>query len=192
MRNRRLTKKQQDLVSNNLRLLRGFIINLKKRRFISPRIEDDLISELCWNFCISASKYDEDYGVKFSTYAYWGFNKSVKEICGRKKRNIDRHNFCSIDRICDDIDTKVVFSNTNELKVKKDFLYNIVDKVDVKERDKKIFIEYYSYKISQEKLGEKYNLTRNRIHQIIFNILNKLKRIMRILKLSKQDFYVRD
>jgi len=191
MSRKRLTKKQQDLVSNNLKLLRSFIANLKKRRFISPRIEDDLISELCWNFCLSASKYDEDYGVKFSTYAYWGFNKSVEEVYGRKKRNIDRHNYCSMDRIRN-IDAKAVFSNTNELKVEKDFLYKIIDKIDVRDRDKKIFLEYYSYKISQEKLGEKYNLSRSRIRQIILKILDKLKRIIRIRKLSKQDFYVRD
>lgn len=181
----RLTKKQQKLVVNNIRLLTSFFSDFKKRKFVPSYLEDDLASELCLNFCISALKYDEDYGAKFSTYAYWGFNKSIEEVYGRKKRNFDRYNFYSMAHI-----RNFAFLNIKKVEVEKDVLYKLIDEIDVKDRDKKIFIEYYSYKISQKKLGEKYNLTGPRIPQIISNIIDKLKRVVEERKLSKQDFYV--
>ncbi|MHA1469532.1 MAG: sigma-70 family RNA polymerase sigma factor [Candidatus Asgardarchaeia archaeon] len=186
----RLTKKQQKLVTNNIRLLTGFISDLRKKEFIFPHLKDDLISDLCLNFCISASKYDEDYGTKFSTYAYWGFNKSIAQIYGKEKEKFDRYNFCSSSHIRY-LEESVV-QDAKKTEVKKDFLYELLDGINAKERDKKILIEYYSHKISQEKLGKKYDLSGRRIQQIIMEMLNKLRRIIRSRSLLKNDFYIRD
>lgn len=85
-----LTKEQQKLVTDNIKLAYWFatkftktIIHFKYGIFASKRqfnqLKEEYVSAAIEGICIAAQRWDPSRGVKFSTYAHWYMRKTTGE-----------------------------------------------------------------------------------------------------------------
>lgn len=186
-----MTKKQRKLVTDNLALMKYFVGRKRMTNKIPRYLEDDFISDAALRFCISAIKYDEEMGYKFSTYAYGGFKICWDKFKTTTKDRYERENFCStktvelmIDKLLNDSPRKRYFD--------RDALCFVIDKANLTWQEMRVIQDYYFGDYSMSGVGKIFAVTRERIRQIIQKALSKLKRSMDANKLTFEDFYVKE
>ena len=185
-----LTKKQQDLITDNKRLMNHFMYKKDRVRFIPPHLRDSFYSTLGWQFCLSALKYDEELGFKFSTYAYGGFNFCWKKILSWDNENYKKNNYHSNDRILS-MEENSELSRSKERGVRNEFLYSFLDKVKLTPRERMVIEDYYFGKTSLKDIGEYYGVSRSRMSQVLQRVIEKLKNAVETQQLDVGDFYGR-
>ncbi len=110
MNKMQLTKKQQKLIVDNYKLLSGFINKIIRDKGVPEYLEDEFISDMFFKFCLSALRFDELSGFKFSTYAYGGFKfglhellyhkqKKIKKICYFEEDDLEYLNSCKSEQV---------------------------------------------------------------------------------------------
>jgi len=176
-----LTEKQRKLITDNYGLVKSFINKTIKNNDIPPFLRDEFISDVLWKFCISALKYDESTGIKFSTYAYGGFNFGKKEILERKKNRIER-NSCLHEESFENIKTQ------DKDNVRTDLLFDFINNSELTTREKVMMISYYYDGLTLAKLGEKYNLTKEGVRLVIKKALKRMRRTATRKKINMEDF----
>lgn len=151
----------------------------------------ELISDGNMGLIRAIDKFDEKRDIKFISYAVWWIKQSIMESI--KKKNI--MNFVelapdeTIDTNFDDVDNiefeenQSDFSNDGELELEEraneqiDIVSSIISKLNERERD--IIETYYGLNNKEEltlsEIGEKYNLSIERVRQIRNKSLKKLR-----------------
>jgi len=151
----------------------------------------ELISDGNMGLIKAIDKFDEKRDIKFISYAVWWIRQSIMESI--KKKNI--MNFVelapdeTIDTNFDDVDdiefeeNQSDFSNDGELEREEraseqiDIVSSIISKLNDRERD--IIETYYGLNNKEEltlsEIGEKYNLSIERVRQIRNKSLKKLR-----------------
>ncbi len=180
-----LTKEQQKLIIDNYGLLKNFINKSINNKDVPENLRDEFISEMLLKFCLSASKFDESSGFKFSTYAYKGFEFGLKDIFRKREKKRD---YCFTD---------VDYENIERYDVKQDNLHGLeistlqdfVDSIKLKTKEKSIIEDYYYSDLSLAGIGKKHNLSKEGVRLIIKKVLKKLKFAADKNKLYMEDFY---
>jgi len=185
MMTNRLTDKQKKLITDNYRLLDGFIEYTINKRVIPKCLEDDFVSDMYLKFCFSALKYNIDTGFKFSTYAYGGFNLGIKDIITRKKKSFDRIRY--IGEI-DEGDLRE-YRLEREFNLRSDIIDNFLSDAHLTSRERSMLEDYYYGEISFARLGKKYNLSKECARLAVKRVLRKLKKTTIKMDLEMEDFY---
>ena len=170
-----LTEEQKKLIIKNYPLVNNFIKKSIETNNIPSFLIDDFISNTLWRFCIATLKFEEDRGFKFSTYAYGGFNFSLKKTLTEKNKK--RYNV--------DIDEKV----EAEVEFEYGFLEEFIKECDLKERELNIIIDRFYDKFTLSDIGKKYGFSRQYANIIIPKILKKMHRKAISKNLDMSDFY---
>ncbi len=126
-----LTEEQRKLITGNYGLLRRFINQILSNHKIPPHLSDEFISLMYWKFCISALKYDEELGFKFSTYAYGGFRFALQEL--RKKSPSEKYRVKLFNySLTGFLDPHEDIKNL----IRREFLDNFVEKTDLIDKER--------------------------------------------------------
>ena len=185
---KQMTKEQQDLITDNNRLMQSFIEKRLAIGIVPIYIEDDFISDMGWRFCISALKYNRELGFKFSTYAYGGFKLCWKHLKDRTENSYIRNNFYPISTV-----KKIMHKSSEHINKKihidRETLCYIIKKAHLTVKEIIILQDYYFDKQSMEIIGRRFGVSRERISQIMKKILFKIKSVMFSKKLTITDFY---
>jgi len=170
-----LNQEQQKLIKNNYGLVKDFVTRSLIAHKIPSSLRDDFISEALWRFCISALKFEEERGFQFSTYAYGGFEFSLKKILSKKNQ--------------DDIIEELVEDIPIDYKFKHDFLEKFIEELDLPEQEIKMIKDRFYNSLTFRELGEKYGYTKQNAHLIMIKILKKIHRKIISEDLKIEDFY---
>jgi len=183
----KLTNEQKKLITDNIGLLRNFIKETLRSQVIPRHLEDDFISEMNLKFCFSARKYNADTGFKFSTYAYRGFAFGIRDVITRKNKAFNEANYVEkVDSYYTDIDESD-FDKRKSLQAEE--VDNLVDGTELTSKERSMIEDYYYNKITFEKIGVKYNLSREGVRQIIKRALKKVRKKAENQKMEIEDFY---
>ncbi len=181
MNKKKLTVAQQKLIIDNYGLLKGFIKKSIANKDVPQHLLNEFISDMFYKFCISALKFREDSGFKFSTYAYGGFRFGVKEILQKKEKRLDiSNNYGSID-------DNIEYEDMPSLEV--DILYDFIDKSELEKRERSMIEDYYCDNISMKKISEKHGITKEGVRLILKKTVRKLKFTAIDKKIHIEDFY---
>ena len=181
MNKKKLTRTQQKLIIDNYELLRDFIDKSIANKDIPKHLLNEFISDMFYKFCISALKFREDSGFKFSTYAYGGFRFGVKEILQKKEKSLDISNNYG------NIDDNITHENIPDLEI--DVLYDFIDKSKLKLREKSMIEDYYYNNLSMKKISEKHKISKEGVRLILKKAVRKLKFTAIDKKIHIEDFY---
>jgi RNA polymerase sigma factor (sigma-70 family) len=177
-----LTEPQRKLITDNYRLLRHFIGRSIKNKVVPRYLEHEFISKILLKFCISALKFDEELGYKFSTYAYRGFQLGLKDVL-----SYENTRFGQICYLEDVEQYEIECEKVDELR--DDFFYDFIDNIDLGSRDKSIMEDYYYEGLSFSKIGQKKNLTGEAVRLVVDRSLNKIRHMVHKRRLNMEDFY---
>ena len=182
MKNIQLTEKQQKLITDNYRLLWSFIHKTIENGEVPKHLEDDFISDMFFKFCLSALKFSEESGFKFSTYAYGGFKFGLHNILMYKKNKFGRlYYFENIDEY------KLKYKKIDKLE--SDSLHKFIDDVDLDQRDKSIIKDYSYEGLTFKDIGQKLNMSAEAVRMRFKKSLKKIKRVASLKRLKFEDFY---
>jgi RNA polymerase sigma factor (sigma-70 family) len=184
-----LTEKQKKLIESNWNLLFSYYQKEKNYGSIPSFLDDVFKSDLYWNFCLSALKYDEELGYKFSTYAYGGFRFCSQRLCVEKKRFI-KNNYVDDRTIKFLIKKQETAINHEEQYLDKNAILSLLDDTNFTSTEKLILITYFFENRTFSKIGDVFKLSRSRIQQILEIIKNKLRRSIVRKNLCLEDFYI--
>lgn len=181
-----LTERQRKLIIDNCGLANDFIKKTLLAKIIPRSLEDDFISTIYWNFCISALKYKKEKGFKFSTYAYGGFNFGLNDIFRGDKKGLKIKNLIFLN----DIEEVIQIPLKKEEKVENDSLNMLIENAKLTEREKIMLIDYYYNKLTFSSLGVKNNLSKQAARIVVKKVLGKLKRAAGRIRMQIEDFYI--
>jgi RNA polymerase sigma factor (sigma-70 family) len=182
-----LDKQQQDLIKDNYNLLRSFVLKQLNKKIILPVLEDDFISDINLKFCTSALKYNNSYGVKFSTYAYGGFNFGLRNIIQDKK---DRE-FNQAYLLSGSIDyVKHYISLRRKRSLKENSMGDLFDKSNLTEREYNIVCDYYYNNLSFQEISDKHDFCKETARTSMIKAVEKMKKTVLENKLEIEDFYI--
>jgi hypothetical protein len=178
-----LTEKQKELADKNYKLVKNFInVNLNQQE-IPTCMREEFISDILWRFCISASKFEEDRGFKFSTFAKGGFSMGKRDILGRKIRAFKKHGFVPEKNI-DKNEAKKEYEEVNG-----ELLQHLIDNDKLTQLEKDMLSDYYINDFTLAQLGKKYHFTREWCRLVIKKGLQKLQKVIKEKKMQIEDFY---
>lgn len=181
----KMTKKQQDLVDKNVRMMYSFIRTKTDSGVIPHYLEDDFISDMALRFCNSAMKFDDNLGFKFSTYAYGAFHMCYKDIKSRKNYLYEKNNFISHDIVLDFLER----TSADTKYIGEGILKEMIDKANLSVKESIILQNYFFDSMSMAAIGRERGVTRECISQVIKRILKKLRNVACSEDLSMMDFY---
>lgn len=182
-----MTKQQKKLVIKNYKLMQKFIDSRNAIDLIPRHLRDDFISDMALRFCISAMKFDESFGFKFSTYVYGGFDICWEDITGRADISYKKNNFFPQKTI------KRFVEKSSHIPIKhieEEVLHSFVDETELTERESMIVRDYYFDGETMESIGRKCKLTGSRISQVLQKAVRKLKFEARTKNFTIEDFYI--
>lgn len=193
------TNARNKILSSNLKFVFG---EAKKYKGHGVPLED-LISEGNLGLIHAFDKFDTTKNVKFISYAVWWIDEYMHDFIKRRNKTDDYEttdDFMSIsvvekNLVYDKEDEVVkigdtVMSNMDDMvqsekqKEAKEIAYNILDKLQDRERE---IIEYYfglngKKELNLKEIGEKLNLSTERVRQLKSKSLLKLKSEMLLLQ----------
>jgi len=139
--------------------------------------DSEEFSDACIGLINAEIKYDPEKA-KFSTFAYILCYREV--VKGKQRRYKKRHfSFgCFNDK---DLTEKLVdkhLFDPHKLKKheKKDLLFKLLACSGLDERDLDIVKSYYCFDVTQVELGKKYEISKQRISQIIIETISKIRK----------------
>ena len=186
---RKLTEEQKKLISDNIGLMRYYCGKELRKGCIPNSYEDQFIGELEENFCKAAFSFDEKRNVKFSTYAYKSFITAKINFFRRIKRVEKTSLFLEYD----DIEEKYLWNSISgygrkHLDINK--IMELIEEVDLTKKEINCIKLYYRNGLYLRQIGDIYNVSRERIRQIISKALNKIRAKIIEEEYTKKDFYV--
>ena len=152
----------------------------------------DIIEEGNIGLINAIDRFDPSKDNKIISYAVWWIRKSIIEAI-EKKGTLDAENFEEIKRLNSFFEEENNNTEFNSnFNINKDYLFDDIDddshnlnKIieelleDISEKDKNILIDYYGINSDNSKtldeIGNKYNLTKERIRQINEKSLKKMR-----------------
>ena len=179
-----LTEEQRKLITANYPLLLSYYKKLKDSGTVPVFLQPELLSNLHLGFCISAMKYDEDYGCKFSTYVYGGFDYWKDSFFQQYVKELKEKQLQSEESQVE------IRKKVDERKyVRVDDVYDFLNKSELSFREKVIVMDYYFEGLTLQEVGRKYGVHGATISSVLRKALKKLKRVMDRKGLTMEDFY---
>lgn len=187
-------KAQNELLEANLK----FVFDIAKHYTGRGIPISDLISEGNMGLIRAINKFDETQDVKFISYAVWWIRQYILDAIKKKKLlNIVEiehveSNTNTLETVVSDEEDDVIgrkdkiFSNESEenkketAQAQKEIITKLLDVLN--EREKKIIENYYGLNNCKEltlaEIGEKFNLSSERVRQVKIKSLRKLRSSM--------------
>ena len=169
-----LSEEQRKLIEDNYCLVEDFIEESIKENKIPDELVDEFVSETLWKFCISALKFEDELGFKFSTYAYGGFYFSLKNILSKNNEKYENN-----------LDKEIKI----ESKIEYDFLKEFINKCDLKEKELNVIEDRFYNNLTFKDIGKKYGFSKQYARVIVSKILKKIHKKAIADDLSMTDFY---
>ena len=194
---RRLNNKQKQFLTKNFNLVNKYYEENIRKRNIPQRWEDDFFSHLMERFCYAVLSYKPESGFKFSTYAYGGFNFGKKEIIkkvirtkfipqGQVKDKLDKW-------YCEDKNNKKILwdsiSKGETSVVNREKVRELIKNANLNSTEKMIIELYFLEGWTYLDLGNKMKLTKERIRQIIMQIIIKIREYTVKNGIEMKDFF---
>lgn len=160
------------------RWLIDWIIKTKFNKYLNYGLYEDLVQSGILGLIEAHNRYDSSKGTKFSTYAYYWVYECVRRETIKSKKDLE----IPVEDL--ELSSSFEYSNSssnyssNMIKILVD---NILenDKIsNCSKRDKEIVCRMFGInydKESSQALGERFNISRIRIYQIIKKVLNNIK-----------------
>ena len=192
-------KARNTLVNANLR----FVVTIAKKYHAPGLDTEDLVNEGCIGLMTAIEKFDSSMGYRFITYASWWIQQSIgRAICERgrtirlpqnKAKELGgRYNVLSLDTPAESQDSdssKTIGDNVADMWSRSpevEAICNILKEEVAKAlgslsiRDAEILRMRYGFNsrepMTLEEIGDRWNLSKERIRQIEDKALRKLKR----------------
>ena len=192
-------KAKNELLEANLK----FVFDIAKHYTGRGVSISDLISEGNMGLLRAVDKFDETQDVKFISYAVWWIRQAILASINKKKLinmvelDVTQSNDTVIERtMTDDDDDEVIFRNdkffSNEVdehiaetnQTQKEVVTKLLNVLN--SREKEIMENYYGLNGREEltlvEIGEKFNLSSERVRQINKKSLKKLRTKILLLK----------
>lgn len=149
-----------------------WLVNKYKRLFFDLD-RADIESAAFFALFKASRRYDDTKGIKFGTYADRCIRHEIFQLA--KKRGLDT---VSLDTPVEGIpDVKIV-----DTFVVDDFTAHLFNEIQVqeilsllKDREKKMFVEFFMHGLEQWEIGSRYNLHTNSVHRIIRETKKKIR-----------------
>jgi len=192
-----LTEEQRKLIINNYKLLQKFYNQEIRKGYIPKDRESEFYGYLQKRFCVSALKFDKERGFKFSTFAYRGFKRGISDIkksivkdgC---KLSIDRLGYLIGDEKSFSISGNIIWNSINgwiaDNKFNNEKMIDIIDKVSLTEREKKV-INLYCENLSFSKIAKEIGFSKETSRKSFLSALVKIKTFFNKTKYDINDFY---
>lgn len=141
---------------------------------------DELVGNIMNALIMADLKYDKKRGIKLNTYRHALANHHLQDFYHRAiKRNKCYQSYSKKEKnpifnheIVEDMESNKM--SVEDLATYDEAL-DYIDKINVSPLDRQVAKEYFTSGISKAQLARDHNLSRNRIGQIIQNVVNKLK-----------------
>lgn len=191
----RMTEEQRELVDQNMGLFFSYFERIKAKYNIRERDIPDLISIMHDCICRSSMKYDPSIG-KFSTYVYGGFYFAFFTLRSKlKKANREPFNLTDVSPIFQnepDLDTVKIRNDmfNHHLKIDIEPLLKIIDESKLTYREETVLKGRFLQDLTYSEIGRRLCLTHQRIQQILWVALWKVRTVIIERKHSFQDFVI--
>ena len=184
----KLTEEQKEILENNIGLLRSYCRNQLLKGIIPEGHEPEFIGELEERFCDIIKTFDENKS-KLSTYAYIGFGYAKSRFF-EKLQKVRRTSL--VPEISGEIDNTIWNSvsgfGREHLDLEK--LADLISETGLTKREVICLQSYYYDGLLLRQIGEIYNLTGERIRQIIKEALDKIRSRALEQGYIEEEFYI--
>lgn len=175
----------------------GMIISIAKRIVNNSIDITDLIQEGSMGILAALKKYDKTKDTSFATFAAFYITAKMKHfvienssiIVDKKKnrlKHLDKQDYKSIEIVRGDHpsnpeDERCIFETIGEIEYKDEdqqfnhILFTELLNQNCNPREREILIDRYIYDFSLETIGIKHNRTKERIRQIIREVLKRMR-----------------
>lgn len=163
-----MTEEQNKLVTENLNLARKFAHDYS----FSKQDYEDREAIAFESLCKASIHFNPDKDVKFSTYASSIIKRDLQKEITKENNRPDK---ISLDQSIADgltIEDTVGEEDFTE-KISDPYLQNYINNFSPRVQD--MFKMRFEENKTYSEIGEKYNITRSRVHQIMKDALQKLK-----------------
>lgn len=175
-----LSEEQRQLVIDNMGLLKKFYYDEVMKGYIPIHMHHEFKSDLMRRFCLSALKYDEDTGFKFSTFAYGGFRYCVGDI---KKKIIKNGRLSHLG----DCQEDVADLEGPRLLIKRRVI-KFLEYVPISEREKNVISLCYLERLTLQEVGEILGVSKQRVGQIRVEAEDKIRIFVYKKEYEVEDF----
>lgn len=184
----KLTEEQKEILENNIGLLRSYCKNQLLKGVIPEGHEPEFIGELEERFCNIIRTFDKNKS-KLSTYAYKGFAFAKSRFFEKLQKN---KRTSLIPEMSGEIDNTIWNSvsgfGREHLDLEK--LADLINETGLTKREIICLQSYYYDGLFLRQIGEIYNLTGERIRQIIKEALNKIRLRALEQEYTEEEFYI--
>ena len=184
----KLTEEQKEILENNIALLRKYCKNQLLKGIIPEGYEPEFIGELEERFCNIIRTFD-DKKAKLSTYAYRGFYFATKEFFRKIQKAREISLIPKIDGEINNSRWNSV-SGFGEEHLNLEKLADLIDETELTKREIICIQSYYYDRLLLREIGEIYNLTGERIRQIIKEAVNKIRVRALEQEYTEEEFYI--
>ncbi len=190
---KKLTEEQRKFVSDNIGLVRYYCGQELRKGNIPNGYKDQFIGALEEKFCKIAVSFDKERGVKFCTYAYKCFRSAKNDFLRKIKRDKETHRIPVIPYYENYFMENTLWNSISgygreHLDLEK--IAELIDETDLTKREIICLQSYYYDDLYYRQIGEIYNVSGERIRQIIKNALIKIRLKALKSKYVEEDFYV--
>jgi len=176
-----LTKKQQDLIINNIDVVSKYVNYTIRVGQITKFEKDDLESECYYKLCRAAKLFNNKNKTAFATYANGSFRFAIK--CYRQNNyKFNKNNTQLTKKIEEDL----VIKKNNYLKWEK--IENIVEKLDITDREKQVFIMRIRNEMPLAEVGKVIKRSKETVRLICDKVSKKLKLYIEKNNYEFEDF----
>ena len=197
MKKKKMTEKQRQLIEDNYSLLLAYCNRyvdnnnaIKKYHSIPFNEVDDLIGHLHTNFCSSAINFDSKKGFKFSTYAFGGFRLGTRNFSGRLKKYCEKNRrFSDINKTYEKVEDEEVCHNEFEVGFDLEYFRKLLREAKMSRQERKVLEGCCLKGKTLREIGEKINLSKERVRQIREGAFSKVKKVAKKKKYELADFY---
>lgn len=181
-----LSEKQKKLVSRNMGLLNSYYNGEIQKGIIPRDHENEFFSILQERLCISAMKFDEETGFKFSTFAYGGFVFGKETFFQRLQRARGEALLNPIEELWEPI----VFHRGAFIRHEK--IAEFVDNVPLTEKERFALNSYYYDRLSFNRVGKRMGISKETARTIVNRAVGKIKDVAMREHQEKEDFIIKD
>lgn len=195
----KLNFEEKKFLNENIGLMMSFYYTEIRKNTIPNLYRDDFLSNLGKSFCKAVKTYDSKKGASFSTYVYELLNNSkidlLRKIKRHKKNMISSTTFASSKVFYKDfIKKNDAFENcfideSNNKQLNWQILEKLIKKANLSKVEKNYLEHYYFDELNYRQIGEKFNLSHERIRQVVEKALKKIKDVALKEDYRIEDFY---
>ncbi len=184
-----MTPEQKRLVTCNIKMMDKFVKRALEMGKVPLYMEDEFLSDIYLGFCKSAIGYSPEFGFKFSTYAYGGFEMNLRGVCSRKKEKYHKNNFLpfeTITKIVDSYQGKRSQKHSKKMRVK-----DIISESPLNKKELYVITNHFFEKQTISFISNELGMSRQGTYLLLKKAINKIRKTVFNNDISLQDFQLR-